>query len=147
MANEVETNKDGLQVIVDRYGIVSYNDATAIVVNSVDKEKADKALTDAEVTHRVFAHPLDLADELVAEKALRIGVKGMELSEEKEVTVPVTHRERFAIDEVDINNATEHGAIGDINDIATDYVAGLDKEEPVDSAEENTKEEATTTEE
>lgn len=137
MAKEVETNKDGLQVIVDRYGIVSYNDATAIVVNSVDKEKADEALTNAEVTHRVFDTVKSLSEECISEEVLQLA------SSDEEKSIPVIHREEF-VKEIGIDEAISDGGI---QDIACDYVAGLDKEEQVDSVEENTKEEATATEE
>ena len=60
-----------LQTIVDRYGIGSYKHETkVIVVNQEDEEKAKAALSSAGVTHRVFVHPYDLADELIAEIVL-----------------------------------------------------------------------------
>ena len=89
-----------LQTIVDRYGIGSYKYETkVIVVNQEDEEKAKAALKSAGVTHRVFMHPYDLADELLAENVL----------DKSKIAATTITRESYAVEFCDFKKmADEH---------------------------------------
>ena len=105
-----------LQTIVDRYGIMSYEkDTTVIVVNKCDEQEAISALAEKQIICRTFEVPEKFAREVYAEKCLSYPCS----VDEDFFVNQVLYREEFekelAIDEaIDDNNIT---------DTATDFLS------------------------